>query len=138
MREMNQFRRSRRAGAFAWSLGSVMLGTTVVVGFGAMVAAFLGNASPYVTVQEAKQQSGDNLHLAGDIVPGTLKVSAPSQTVSFMVRDEKGDTLPVVYRGAQPSNMGAATKVVAVGGHKSGIFEARKLLLKCPSKYEGS
>jgi cytochrome c-type biogenesis protein CcmE len=134
---MKRGRRPLRSGAVCWSLGSVLLGTTVVVGFGAMVVAFLGNASPYVTVKEARAHSGDNLHLAGDIVPGTMKVSAPRNTVTFVVRDADGDTLPVVYRGAQPANMGAATKVVAVGGHKSGVFEARKLLLKCPSKYEG-
>jgi hypothetical protein len=52
--------------------GTLVAGLVAVGGLGAVVAAFLGNASPYVTVAEAKTMRGDNLHLAGDIVPGTL------------------------------------------------------------------
>jgi cytochrome c-type biogenesis protein CcmE len=34
--------------------------------------------------------------------------------------------------------MGQASKVVAVGTMREGEFHSRKLLLKCPSKYEST
>jgi len=106
------------------------LGVTV------MVTAFLTNASPYVDVAQARQEPGDNLHLAGDIVAGTLRPKPREGIVEFTLRDEKGAVMPVVYRGNPPGNMGTATKVVAIGGVNQDRFEANKLLLKCPSKYE--
>lgn len=101
-----------------------------------MVMAFLGNASPYVTAQQAKSMPGENLHLAGDLMKETLFVDVRRQEVRFTLRDEKGDVVPVVFEGSPPANMGSATKIVAVGGFSEGRFEARRLLLKCPSKYK--
>jgi cytochrome c-type biogenesis protein CcmE len=107
-----------------------------IVGFTAVLGSFLANASPYVTVAQARTMNGDNLHLSGDIVPGTLQVSGATTTVTFAVKDMNGDVAQVVYKGPPPANMGAATKVVAIGSMTDAGFVARKLLLKCPSKYE--
>jgi cytochrome c-type biogenesis protein CcmE len=116
----------------------VQIGAAIVsvMGIGLAAGAFLLNASPYVTVAEAKATSRSSVHLAGDILKDTMAVRPAQGFVRFMVRDEKGETIPVVYRGAPPGNMGTATKVVAVGQVKDGTFEASKIILKCPSKYE--
>lgn len=105
-------------------------------GLAAVVSAFLINASPYVTVAEAKQSSSKSMHLAGDIMKESLNVRLEAGEVRFSVRDEKGDVMPVVYKGGPPANMGSATKVVCVGRVENGSFVADKLILKCPSKYE--
>lgn len=117
-------------------IGLIVAILVALLSTGGLVAAFLANASPYVTIAEAKQLQGDNLHLAGDILKETLKVDGAAQTVRFRLKDEKGEVVDVLYRGPQPANMGEATKVVVVGGVKDGVFEARKMLVKCPSKYE--
>lgn len=106
------------------------------LGLGTAVFAFLGNASPYVTVAQARTARGDGLHLAGDIVPGTTVTDRQALTVRFQIRDQGGETVWVRYEGLPPANMGQATKVVAVGSMQGGEFVSRKLLLKCPSKYE--
>jgi cytochrome c-type biogenesis protein CcmE len=117
-------------------LGALFSIIIAVVGLCAMVGAFLFSASPYVTVAEAKRSKGDNLHLAGDIIPGSL-VSLPRDgIVRFNVKDANGATVQVVYSGPPPANMSDATKVVAIGGMKGSDFYSNKLLLKCPSKYE--
>lgn len=108
----------------------------IMLGVGAMVYAFMNNASPYVTIQEAKMSKGDRMHLAGDILKETLKTDAANNLVRFQLRDSEGQTCQVVYHGPPPANMGEATQVVAVGQMKDGDFVSNKLLVKCPSRYE--
>ncbi len=105
-------------------------------GLAAVVFAFLVNASPYVTVSQAKTSHGNNLHLAGAIQRETLLSSSASRTVRFDLMDDDGGTMPVLYHGATPANLETATRVVAVGGMENGVFKAHDMLLKCPSKYE--
>jgi cytochrome c-type biogenesis protein CcmE len=109
-----------------------------VAGLGTAIVAFVGNASPYVTVAEARKNPAGGLHLAGDIVPGTVGTDREAMLVRFQLRDEAGDTVWVRYDGLPPANMGQASKVVAVGTMREGEFHSRKLLLKCPSKYEST
>lgn len=108
------------------------------IGLTAMVMAFVNSASPYVTIAEARTSDAKNLHLAGDIVPGSLRPKPKERKVEFDLKDETGKTIHVVYLGPPPSNMGSATKVVAVGGTDGDSFVATKLNLKCPSKYESA
>lgn len=116
--------------------GQLVAVIAAILGIGVVMTAFLINASPYVTIAEARKSQADNLHVPGDILKETLNVSITKGQVTFMIRDEKGDTIPILYKGAPPANMGEATKVVVVGGIKNDVFEARKMILKCPSKYE--
>jgi cytochrome c-type biogenesis protein CcmE len=108
----------------------------IVGGLGVMVGAFLNQSSPYVTVREAKKMKNDHLHLLGEIVDGTFQVNPGLSSIHFLLKDPEGVTVPVVFKGTPPANMGGVTKVVAVGGFKEGAFQAHKLLYKCPSKYE--
>ncbi len=114
--------------------GTVATVVLTVVGLCAVVFAFVKNSSPYVTVAQAKVSDRPSVHLAGDIDKSTVTVGRG--TVSFLITDEKGETAQVVFSGPPPANMGEATKVVAIGAMKGDVFEAHKLLLKCPSKYE--
>ncbi len=116
--------------------GQLVAVIAAILGIGVVMTAFLINASPYVTIAEARKSEADNLHVPGDILKETLNVSTSKGQVTFMIRDKEGDTIPILYKGAPPANMGEATKVVVVGGVKNNIFEARKMILKCPSKYE--
>jgi cytochrome c-type biogenesis protein CcmE len=50
--------------------------------------------------------------------------------------DEKGDVMPVEYRGVIPGNFDQAVSVVAIGKFSGDHFEAQQLLVKCPSKYQ--
>ncbi len=112
----------------------IALGVAVLAGAGFLM---LSNASPYVTAAQAKTMRGDNLHMQGDLVKGTVKVDMANQVTRFTMRDEVGESVEVVHRGLPPSNMGDATQIVVVGGMKGEAFESSKLITKCPSKYEG-
>lgn len=112
------------------------IGATVV-GLGAMFAAFLGNAKSYVTIAEAKEKSNTGVYLPGDLQKETLFTDTARREVRFVLKDEVGDQVKVVLKGAPPANMGNATRVVVVGSMKGEEFVAHNILLKCPSKYEG-
>lgn len=120
----------------AMKVGTLVSIVLSIAGLTALVFAFVKNASPYVTVAEAMERSGDNLHLKGNIDQSSLQVNAMAGIVTFELTDETGQKATVVYQGPPPANMGEATEVVAVGGYKDGKFNSTKLFLKCPSKYE--
>lgn len=102
----------------------------------AVVFAFVTNASPYVTVAQAKTMKGNNLHVAGELMLETVQSNPAARLVTFNLKDDTGDIIAVRYQGVTPANLRAATRVVAVGGYRNGEFQSEKLLLKCPSKYE--
>ena len=115
-------------------LFSIILGVLAACG---MVMAFLTTASPYVTIVEARSAKGDGLHVIGDLDKSSLFTDLKAGEVRFTMADKTG-MMNVIYKGPPPSNMGEATQVVAVGGMRDGVFYARELNLKCPSKYEGN
>lgn len=117
--------------------GAIISGLVAIVAIIGLMTVFVTSASPYVTVAQARQAEGDNLHLAGDLVKGSIVNDLRTRQLRFELKDEKGDVMPVVYTGPPPSNMGEATKVVAIGGYKEGALHSDQLLIKCPSKYEG-
>lgn len=101
-----------------------------------MVYTFVSQSSPYVTVAQAKTMRGKNLHLPGAMQKETLHVSPREKLVTFTLKDDEGNVVPVRYSGHPPANMGQATRVVVIGGMKDGVFHSDRMLLKCPSKYE--
>lgn len=116
--------------------GPMLAAAAATIGLAGVLTAFSLNASPYVTVAEAKATTRSNVHLAGDIVPDSLRVLHNEGKVQFTLRDEDGDLIPVVHHGNPPANMGEATKVVVVGEVDGGEFQSNKMILKCPSRYE--
>lgn len=117
--------------------GPLVSAIIALLAMGGVVAAFMSNASPYVTIAQAKEGRSDRMHLAGDIVKGSVQVKVDSNELRFKVRDAEGQTITVIHDGEVPTNIGEATRVVAIGGVKGDHFVSKQLLLKCPSRYEG-
>jgi len=116
--------------------GPIIAVVLALLGMSAVVFAFVTNASPYVTVAQAKTMKGNNLHVAGELMLETVQSNPAARLVTFNLKDDAGDIIAVRYQGVTPANLRAATRVVAVGGYRNGEFQSEKLLLKCPSKYE--
>jgi cytochrome c-type biogenesis protein CcmE len=117
--------------------GAVLTVLIAILGIGAVFAAFLSNASPYVTVAQAREHSRDGLKLAGDLDPRTVSLDIRTGSLSFMLTDANGERVRVVHKGDPPANMGDATKVVATGRMVGEEFHSTgKLLIKCPTRYE--
>lgn len=116
--------------------GPVISAIVALVAMGGVVAAYVSNSSPYVTVAQAKQVRGERMHLAGEMVKGSVVTNVKTGEVRFKVKDTDGQVIEVVHTGEIPGNIDQATKVVAIGGIQDDHFASKQLLLKCPSRYE--
>ena len=113
--------------AAALALGFVALGLT----------AFQKTLTPYVTFDEARKAKGV-VQVMGALDKTSDRYDTGNQELSFALLDEHGRSLPVAYHGIKPGNFRDAISIVAIGRYRNGRIEADKLLVKCPSKYQGA
>lgn len=115
-----------------------LLGTGLLLAFaGFAFTSFRQTLTPYVGFDEARRMDR-TLQVAGSLVKGSS--SYADGALSFTIREpETGKTMAVRYGGVKPANFEEAISVVAIGRYqrRGGVLEADKLLVKCPSKYQG-
>jgi len=100
------------------------------------VTAFWTTLTPYVSFDVAKKTAG-SVQVMGSLERGSERYDPASQELAFAIVDDHGRALPVIYRGIKPANFKDALSIVAIGHYQSGALHAEKLLVKCPSKYQG-
>lgn len=112
----------------------------VIIAFAMIMAmsSFKSTLISYVSVSEAKV-SKRPVQVAGIVARGSKRYDLKSNSLIFTLREDGGDEVVVQYNGLTPANFDDMTKIVAIGKYepKKGVFTARKLLVKCPTKYEG-
>ncbi|MGH9367180.1 MAG: cytochrome c maturation protein CcmE [Thermoanaerobaculia bacterium] len=101
------------------------------------VTAFQKTLTPYLTFDEARKSKGV-VQVMGALDKSSDRYDTATQELSFALLDERGRSMPVAYRGIRPGNFKDAISIVAIGRYKNGRIEAEKLLVKCPSKYQGA
>lgn len=110
----------------------------IVAAFAVFAAsAFRSALTPYVTFAEAAQRGG-SVQVSGTADKKTARMDAQSGMFLFNLTDRSGQMMPVQFAGAPPGNFDEAESVVVVGNLHDGVFEARKILVKCPSKYQAN
>lgn len=119
----------------------VIVGLVVLAGFVYLgLGAFKDTLTPYVSFAEARAATGKNVQITGNLTEDRRLWYSEDEQRTFhflMVEAETGDTLEVALDGVKPSTFEEATGIVAIGSFDGTIFQARQLLTKCPSKYEG-
>jgi cytochrome c-type biogenesis protein CcmE len=120
----------------------IIIGVVIIVGALAFLifSGFEDNASYYLTVSElyAKEDitPQDGVRIHGYVDPETIEWNAEAIEVHFDLFEES-DTIKVYYKGVKPDQLADAQQVVAEGFlREDGVFQANKIMLKCPSKYE--
>ncbi len=102
------------------------------------LSSFRESITPYVSFSEAKV-SGETVQIIGKLVPGSSAYDTSLVFLSFQLTGKEGELLPVVYSsGPKPANFEDATEIVVIGNYDGENFVADQLLVKCPSKYQGS
>ncbi len=105
--------------------------------------------TPYVSFKNAIE-SGSHVQVIGmpdrskpfeqkeGIFSFDLKESADSLRESEdTLKDSATNSMKVSFNGAKPNNFDSADQIVVQGSYNKerNIFEAKKILVKCPSKY---
>jgi cytochrome c-type biogenesis protein CcmE len=118
----------------------------VIAGAIAIIVSTAGDASTYVGFDEAMSMStaGSNkeIHVVGELKKDSngqiigLEEGADRVSFSFIMIDDKGKEQKVLYNQPMPADFTRSEKVVVIGSYHKDQFNASKILLKCPSKYQ--
>ncbi|MDI9459114.1 MAG: cytochrome c maturation protein CcmE [Bacillota bacterium] len=101
--------------------------------------AFENSAAYYYTISEAKALEGQEqkLRIKGQLVEDSVDYDSSIPLLEFALTDQDCQ-IEVVYQGVLPDNFHHADEVIVEGRFNSqGQFMVSKLMLQCPSKYEG-
>ncbi len=115
----------------------LIIGLVIIIIFGGFAFySFRSSLNPYVTFNEAAQLPRQ-VQVLGQIVrPEEISYNLEVGDLQFYLADGEGTVMLVTYNGIRPDNLEESENIVAVGYYSDGIFQAEKLLVKCPSKYE--
>lgn len=96
--------------------------------------SFKSALTPYVSIEDAKAAQR-TVQVKGERM-GSGNFDIQTNKFNFRIKDEEGHLLNIVYEGPKPGNFDQASHVVCVGDYEDGVFKAREILVKCPSKYQ--
>lgn len=118
-----------------WLIG----GLIILLGLATWVFLNIGRSfTYYLTVNELRTQgpSPRRIRVSGTIVGESIQWHPETLELNFEIADGE-DRLPVRYHGSRPDMFRAGAQAVVEGRYlPDGHFEADRLLLKCPSKYQ--
>jgi cytochrome c-type biogenesis protein CcmE len=117
----------------------------IAVAIGVIVTS-AGDSSTYVTFDQAQQmaQAGKkkNIHVVGQLKKDPagniigIREGADKVSFSFILVDDAGREQTVNYNEPMPTDLIRSEKVVVIGSYQGDEFNATKIILKCPSKYQ--
>ena len=118
-----------------------LFGVLLLLAFAAFsFTTFKDSMTPYVSYEKARE-GGRIVQVAGALEKGSYSYVSARESLLFTLQDPKTkQTLRVRYKGLKPANFEDAISIVAIGNYdeKAKEFQANKLLVKCPSKYQGA
>ena len=102
--------------------------------------SFGSSVSYYVTVSEFFDRTEElvdtDVRVAGNVANTAIEWNADELELVFTLT-EGGEYMSVVYDGVKPSGFKAGSTILVEGRYDAdGVFRARQIILKCPSKYE--
>ncbi|MCL7413830.1 MAG: cytochrome c maturation protein CcmE [ANME-2 cluster archaeon] len=117
---------------------TIMAGIAVILLIGYLTITGLGNSvSSYVKIADVKtgNYEGQLISVNGSVVNNTVSWDPGTTELMFKMTDDTG-TFDVYYKGSLPNSFNSEFPVVVQGQYVDEVFNARNILVKCPSKYE--
>ncbi|MGK7395698.1 MAG: cytochrome c maturation protein CcmE domain-containing protein [Candidatus Cyclobacteriaceae bacterium M3_2C_046] len=121
-------------------IGIVVIAVAMVI-----IISSVGDASTYVTFNEAKEMADygntKKIHVVGELTKDAngrvtgIQESPDKLSFTFDMIDENQNIQKVYYNEPVPTDFLRSEKVVIIGTYGKDIFVADKILMKCPSKY---
>ncbi len=110
----------------------------IAVAVAALVGS-LSDSSSYASLSEAFDKPGKEFHVVGTLDRSQPIIYEPSVNASlttFSMVDLNGKKCKVNLAMAKPNDLERSERLVLIGkAGGNGEFEAKDMLLKCPSKY---
>jgi cytochrome c-type biogenesis protein CcmE len=117
--------------------GYWVAGVLAILFVGLGITSFQKTLTPYVGFEKARDARGV-VQVMGSLDKTSDRYDDRRQELSFDLLDEHGGRMTIAYRGTRPANFKDAISIVAIGPYRDGRIEAERLLVKCPSKYQGA
>jgi len=115
-----------------------ILALIVVVAAIGVIMSLSVNTSTYAGFSEAIDNPGREYHVIGKLSPGKpidFDALKDANSFTFYMLDNNGQEMKVRYSDSKPQDFEKLDQIVVIGKIKDNLFEAHKMNLKCPSKY---
>ena len=103
-----------------------------------MILSTFADSSTYASFTEAMESPQQEFHVVGKLNKEKEPEYNPEVDVnrfSFFLVDRDGNEKKVVFNGTKPQDFERSEQVVITGKMAGEQFNADKILMKCPSKY---
>ena len=107
----------------------------------AAIMSTVADSSTYATFSQSKLNAGKEYHIVGQLNREKEFYYNPEENAnlfSFYLIDNDNTECKVVFNGAKPQDFERSEQIVLTGKMVDGNFVASKILMKCPSKYNGN
>jgi cytochrome c-type biogenesis protein CcmE len=108
----------------------------IAIAIGVIISTY-ADSSTYGSFSDA-QETQKELHVVGKLVKNKEMVYNPevdANYFSFYMIDNQGKECKVEFTGTKPQDFERSEQIVLTGQMDNGKFQANKILMKCPSKY---
>lgn len=115
-----------------------ILALIVVVAAIGVILSLSVTTSTYAGFSEALDNPGREYHVIGKLAadkPVDYDARKDANSFCFYMVDNNGKEMKVRYTDSKPQDFEKLEQIVVIGKMKDGEFEAHKMNLKCPSKY---
>lgn len=118
-------------------------GVVIVLAVGYLIVSSLQSPPIYaLTISELRARvpaiHAQHVRVGGTVDGNSIVWDASTLTLQFNLVDGE-EVLPVIYKGSRPDMFRDGAQALVEGRYQPhGVFEAYKLLLKCPTKYEAA
>ncbi|MBK7232612.1 MAG: cytochrome c maturation protein CcmE [Saprospiraceae bacterium] len=118
---------------------SFIFGLVLIVAAIAVLVSASKDITSYSSFSDARK-SNKTLKIVGQLAKDKDMEYDPVKDpnhFSFYVTDKSGETVQVVLKAAKPQDFELSEQIVVTGKmDEKGLFIAKDVLLKCPSKYK--
>ena len=112
----------------------------IAVSLGVIIST-ISNSSTYAQFQEATTHPDNTFHVVGKVnkqKPFEYNPEVNANLFSFYLIDNAGMERKVMYNGSKPQDFERSEQIVVIGKMSGEEFHCKQILMKCPSKYNGS
>ncbi|MBA3648142.1 MAG: cytochrome c maturation protein CcmE [Chitinophagales bacterium] len=108
----------------------------VSIGF---IITLASDYSQYETFSSAKGETQKDFEIVGYLAKGKEMSYDPVKDpnyFTFYLQDKNGEERKVIFQGTKPQDFEKSEQIVLSGKMHGDDFYAKKILMKCPSKYK--